>query len=169
MSTHTHTHTHTHTFTRTHTYRQCVFSPSDFHQLTLDLNTVNKDLHLPEDNREITCTDTVQSYPDHQDRFDHYEQVLCSESVSEQRSYWEIEWSGYVFISMSYKSISRKGEDKKSVFGYNDQSWSLSCSSSSYSFRHNNIETKVPVEPISSRVGVYVDHSAGTLSFYSVS
>ncbi|KAL1263767.1 hypothetical protein QQF64_004122, partial [Cirrhinus molitorella] len=40
------------------------------HQLTLDLNTVNKRLHLTENNRVITYTDTVQSYPDHPDRFD---------------------------------------------------------------------------------------------------
>ncbi|XP_077065432.1 NLR family CARD domain-containing protein 3-like isoform X2 [Siphateles boraxobius] len=138
------------------------------HQLALDLNTVNK-LHLSENNRVITFTDTeLQSYPDHPDRFDHYEQVLCIESVC-GRSYWEIEWSGYVFISVSYKSISRKGSGTECVFGYNDQSWSLSCSSSSYSFRHNNVETKLPGKSISSRIGVYVDHSAGTLSFYGIS
>ncbi|XP_077065430.1 NACHT, LRR and PYD domains-containing protein 3-like isoform X6 [Siphateles boraxobius] len=138
------------------------------HQLTLDLNTVNK-LHLSEENRVIRFTDTeLQSYPDHPDRFDHYEQVLCTESVC-GRCYWEIEWSGYVFISVSYKSIRRKGRGEECVFGYNDQSWSLSCSSSSYSFRHNNVETKLPGKSISSRIGVCVDHSAGTLSFYSVS
>ncbi|XP_067248920.1 tripartite motif-containing protein 16-like [Chanodichthys erythropterus] len=138
------------------------------HQLNLDLNTVNKRLHLSEKNRVIIDTNTDQSYPDHPDRFDVCRQVLCRESVC-GRSYWEIEWSGSVFISVSYKSISRKGRGKECVFGYNDQSWSLICSSSSYSFRHNDIITKLPVESISRRIGVYVDHSAGTLSFYSVS
>ncbi|XDV25755.1 hypothetical protein PO909_029617, partial [Leuciscus waleckii] len=86
------------------------------------------------------------------------------------RCYWEIEWSGkFVYISVSYKSISRKGSGNECLFGYNDQSWSLICSPSRYSFKHNNIQTKFPVESISSRIGVYVDHSAGTLSFYSVS
>ncbi|XDV26126.1 hypothetical protein PO909_029909 [Leuciscus waleckii] len=142
------------------------------HQLTLDLNTVNKRLRLSERNRVITNINTVQSYPDHPDRFDHYEQVLCRESVC-GRCYWEIEWSGdvlgAVYISVSYKSISRKGSVNECPFGRNDQSWSLFCSSSSYSFRHNNIKTELPVKPISRRIGVYVDHSAGTLSFYSVS
>ncbi|XP_051747708.1 tripartite motif-containing protein 16-like [Ctenopharyngodon idella] len=139
------------------------------HQLHLDLNTVNKYLRLSEGNRVITYTNTVQPYPDHPDRFDQWSQVLCRESVC-GRCYWEIEWSGIVFISVSYKSISRKGLGKECLFGYNDQSWSLICSSSSYSFRHNDIETKLPVQfIISSRIGVYVDHSAGTLSFYSVS
>ncbi len=141
---------------------------------------MNKLLRLSERNRVITGTNTVQSYPDHPDRFDYHRQVLCRESVC-GRCYWELEWSGEcVFISVSYKSIRRKGGGKKCVFGYNDQSWSLFCSRSRYSFIHNNIETDLSVKPISSRIGVYddddirrigvfVDHGAGTLSFYSVS
>ncbi|XP_067300857.1 tripartite motif-containing protein 16-like protein, partial [Pseudorasbora parva] len=144
-------------------------SPPDSRPLTLDRNTVNKHLHLSERKREITNTVTVQSYPDHPDRFDEWWQVLCRESVC-GRCYWEIEWSGKgVCISVSYKSISRKGSGKECVFGGNDQSWTLFCSSSSYSFTHNTIETKFCVKPISHRIGVFVDHSAGTLSFYSVS
>ncbi len=120
-------------------------SPSDSHQLTLDLNTVNKRLRLSERNRVITRTDTVQQYPDHPDRFD-VRQVLCRESVC-GRCYWELEWSGgVVFISVSYKSISRKG-GKECVFGCNDQSWSLICRSSRYSFIHNNIQTDLSVKP----------------------
>ncbi|XP_051743040.1 NACHT, LRR and PYD domains-containing protein 3-like isoform X3 [Ctenopharyngodon idella] len=150
-------------------------------QFTLDLNTVNKYLHLSEGNTVITHTNTPQSYPDHPDRFD-VPQVLCRESVCDRRSYWEIEWRGYgVFISVSYKSISRKGEGHECEFGRNDQSWNLRCSPVlGYSFRHNNIKTVLPVKPIISRAGVndeddhyrtgvYVDHSAGTLSFYSIS
>ncbi|KAL0175459.1 hypothetical protein M9458_027789, partial [Cirrhinus mrigala] len=62
------------------------------HQLTLDLNTVNKRLRLSKNNRVITNTGTDQPYPDHPDRFVYY-QVLCRESVC-GRCYWEIEWSG---------------------------------------------------------------------------
>uniref|UniRef100_A0A9J7Z1V7 Tripartite motif-containing protein 16-like n=1 Tax=Cyprinus carpio carpio TaxID=630221 RepID=A0A9J7Z1V7_CYPCA len=143
-------------------------SDRDFHQLTLDLNTVNKLLRLSENNRVITNTGTVQLYPDHPDRFDVC-QVLCRESVC-GRCYWEIEWSGdYMEISVSYKSISRKGQRKECWFGRNDQSWSLFCSSSRYSFIHNNMHTVLSVKPISRRIGVFVDQSAGTLSFYSVS
>ncbi len=124
-------------------------------------------LRLSERNRVITDTNTDQQYPDHPDRFDRVRQVLCRESVC-GRCYWELEWSGCVFISVSYKSISRKG-GVECFFGYNDQSWSLICSSSRYSFRHNSIVTDLSVKSISSRIGVFVDHRAGTLSFYSVS
>ncbi|XP_026114054.1 NACHT, LRR and PYD domains-containing protein 12-like [Carassius auratus] len=148
--------------------------------LTLDPNTAHTDLSLSENNREVTGVEEKQPYPDHPERFDVC-QVLCRESVC-GRCYWEIEWSGYngVCISVSYKSISRKGAGDMCWFGYNDQSWSLTCSSSSFSFRFNNIKTNLPVKSISrrigvydndyiSRIGVYVDHRAGTLSFYSVS
>uniref|UniRef100_A0A671NCP1 Tripartite motif-containing protein 16-like n=1 Tax=Sinocyclocheilus anshuiensis TaxID=1608454 RepID=A0A671NCP1_9TELE len=140
------------------------------HQLTLDPNTAHKRLHLSESNRLITATDTDQPYPDHPDRFDYWSQMLCRESVC-GRCYWEQEWSGGdgVDISVSYKSISRKGDAKEFAFGFNDQSWSLYCTHSRYTFKHNNIRTDLPVKSISSRIGVFVDHSAGTLSFYSVS
>ncbi|XP_067283722.1 tripartite motif-containing protein 16-like protein isoform X2 [Pseudorasbora parva] len=140
-----------------------------YHQLTLDPNTATGCLGISEKNRMITKTDTEQSYPEHPDRFDNVCQVLCRESVC-GRCYWEVEWSGDdVDISVSYKSISRKRRGNECGFGHNDQSWSLCRFDYSYTFIHNNIEIKLPVKPIGSRVGVYVDHSAGTLSFYSVS
>jgi len=117
----------------------------------------------------ITYTDTLQPYPDHSDRFDVIPQVLCRESLCGSR-YWEIEWIGeYVSISVSYKSISRKGGGNECKLGCNDQSWSLDCTPSSYSFWYNNMKYVLPVKSITSRVGVYVDVSAGILSFYSVS
>ncbi|XP_049335205.1 tripartite motif-containing protein 16-like isoform X14 [Astyanax mexicanus] len=139
-----------------------------FCRLTLDPNTVNQNLSLSENNRVVKFSDKVQSYSDHPERFDYFEQVLSKESVS-GRCYWEVEWSssGYVFISVSYKGISRKGDGNECWFGGNDQSWSLQTSSP-LSFWHNSTETKLSASP-SSRIGVYVDHCAGTLSFYSVS
>ncbi|GAA6112056.1 E3 ubiquitin/ISG15 ligase TRIM25-like isoform X1, partial [Tachysurus ichikawai] len=80
----------------------------------------------------------------------------------------EVERRGVVSISVSYKEINRKGGGDESLFGRNNQSWSLQDSSFSVSFWHNDIKTELR-GPSSSRIGVYVDHSAGTLSFYSVS
>ncbi|XP_062849714.1 tripartite motif-containing protein 16-like [Trichomycterus rosablanca] len=136
----------------------------------LDPNTAHKVLPLSEENKVATWSGTLHSYPDHPDRFDCCPQVLCRESVS-GRCYWEVEWSGNdgVFIAVSYKSISRKGEGDECVFGGNNQSWILFCSPSRFSFMHNNRETKIPIMLSSSRIGVYVDYRAGTLSFYSVS
>ncbi|XP_017310914.2 tripartite motif-containing protein 16 [Ictalurus punctatus] len=140
-----------------------------FCDLTLDPNTVNYYLILSERNRAVTGSKRNQQYSDHPERFDSYCQVLSKESVC-GRCYWEVEWSSAgVYISVSYKDISRKGWGNECWFGRNNQSWSLWCSSSSsLIFWHNNIKTDLGV-PSPSRIGVYVDHSAGTLSFYSVS
>ncbi|XP_070295820.1 tripartite motif-containing protein 16 [Salvelinus sp. IW2-2015] len=135
-------------------------------QLTLDPNTAHTYLSLSKGNRKVTYTDQVQPYPDHPDRFTNYCQVLCREGLS-GRCYWEVEWTGeWVYTAVSYKDISRTETD--SGFGYNNKSWSLKRSRDGYCFRHNNVETKVS-GPLSSRVGVYLDHKAGTLSFYTVS
>ncbi|XP_060769764.1 stonustoxin subunit beta-like [Neoarius graeffei] len=143
----------------------------DFCYLTLDPNTAHRRLILSEKNRAVRVSEREQRYSDHPERFDYWCQVLCKESVC-GRCYWEVEWSGaggVVDISVSYKDISRKGPGNECGFGFNNQSWSLWCSSSSsLSFWHNSIETDLRV-PSPSRIGVYVDHSAGTLSFYSVS
>ncbi|XP_071260562.1 tripartite motif-containing protein 16-like isoform X1 [Salvelinus alpinus] len=134
-------------------------------QLTLDPNTAHTHLSLSEGNRKVKRTDQVQPYPGHPDRFSNQYQVLCREGLS-GRCYWEVEWTGNVFTAVSYKDISRTETD--GGFGYNNKSWSLLYYSGDYCFIHNDVETKVS-GPQSSRVGVYLDHKAGTLSFYSVS
>ncbi|KAL1281603.1 hypothetical protein QQF64_000406 [Cirrhinus molitorella] len=137
--------------------------------LTLDPNTANTRLILSDNNRKITHVFEHQPYPDHPDRFDVL-QVLCVESLT-GHCYWETEWSGNdAAISVSYKGISRKGESKDCVFGLNDKSWSLICSGHRFTVYHNNNRTNIPaVSSSSNRVGVYVDVSTGSLSFYSVS
>eukprot|EP00067_Danio_rerio_P034246 XP_017210891.2 NACHT, LRR and PYD domains-containing protein 3-like [Danio rerio] len=137
--------------------------------LTLDPNTANIQLILSEENREVKSVRENQPYPDHPHRFDDYPQVLCRESVC-GRCYWEIDWSGAggVWISVSYKSIRRKGAGRECWFGCNAQSWCLLCDSSSFKFWHNNTHTALPVKALSRRIGVFVDHSAGTLIFYNI-
>ncbi|XP_036417731.1 tripartite motif-containing protein 16-like isoform X5 [Colossoma macropomum] len=138
-------------------------------QLTLDPNTANRKLARSERNRKMTVMHQTQTYPDHPERFDSMQQVFCRESLS-RCCYWEVEFvMGNFNIAVSYKDISRKGEGNDSKFGCNDQSWSLICFGSSFSFKHNNEQTELSVNSSSSRIGVYVDHSAGILSFYSVS
>ncbi|XP_063062961.1 tripartite motif-containing protein 16-like [Engraulis encrasicolus] len=156
-----------------------IFRPSEpvtredflkyFHQLTLDPNTAHILLRLSDGNRVAEMVNESQSYPDHPDRFDSVSQVMCSEATS-TRCYWEVEWSGLVYIAVSYKGLKRKANDNDVKLGFNPNSWALQCHSSGFWFYHNNKETELPHAQISSRiVGVYVDHRAGTLSFYSVS
>uniref|UniRef100_A0A8C4HE03 NACHT domain-containing protein n=1 Tax=Dicentrarchus labrax TaxID=13489 RepID=A0A8C4HE03_DICLA len=112
---------------------------------TLSQVTEERNIKLSDNNRKMIYVEEDQSYPDHPDRFDFWDQLLCRNGLT-GRCYWEVEWRGGVYISVSYRGISRRGNSRDCVFGWNDQSWSLCCS-----------------------VAVYVDCPAGTLSFYTVS
>ncbi|KAM4527218.1 tripartite motif-containing protein 16-like [Odontesthes bonariensis] len=135
--------------------------------ITLDPNTAHRQLLLSEGNRKVTVMNQPQSYSDHPDRFTEYPQVLSRESLT-GRCYWEVEMREGVDVAVAYKNISRAGWGTECLFGFNDKSWSLDCDPGSYTFRYNNIKTSISV-PRASRVGVYLDHRAGILSFYSIS
>ncbi|KAM6893970.1 NLR family CARD domain-containing protein 3-like [Xenentodon cancila] len=138
-------------------------------QLSIDTNTVNKHIKLSDNNRKMKCVGEDQSYPDHPDRFDFCHQLLCREVLT-GRCYWEVQWSGDVFISVSYRRIRRKGDSDDCLFGRDDHSWSLDFFDGGFSVCHNNRRTSSSSSSsVSDRVAVYVDVPAGTLSFYSVS
>uniref|UniRef100_A0A8B9LH31 B30.2/SPRY domain-containing protein n=1 Tax=Astyanax mexicanus TaxID=7994 RepID=A0A8B9LH31_ASTMX len=139
-----------------------------FRDLNLDTNTTYRRLALSNSNKTVANNDRDLTYPDHPERFD-WPQVLCKEVVSD-RAYWEVDWAGTngVNIAVSYKSIPRKGGRNECWFGCSEQSWRLYCSPFRYAFRHHSKETYIPKTNQSSRIGVYVDYSAGTLSFYSI-
>ncbi|XP_029943942.1 tripartite motif-containing protein 16-like [Salarias fasciatus] len=135
-------------------------------QITLDPNFAYRYLLLSDNNRKVTYPEAAQTYSFYPDRVTGWYQVLSRESLS-GRHYWEVETRGGVDVAVSYKNISRPGNPTECGLGYNDKSWALYCDSNRFVFWHNNIETPVS-GPQSSRVGVYLDHTAGILSFYSV-
>ncbi|KAM6968101.1 E3 ubiquitin/ISG15 ligase TRIM25-like [Aplochiton taeniatus] len=137
-------------------------------RLTLDQNTANQSLYLSERNRKVTNCLRAPSYPEHPDRFTNGQHVLCKEGLC-GRHYWETERTGrWVSAAVAFKGINRTGSGADSEFGNNRTSWRLEGDFFSFRFKHNNVECKL-TGPRSSRVGVYLDHRAGTLSFYSVS
>ncbi|KAJ8267242.1 hypothetical protein GJAV_G00140250 [Gymnothorax javanicus] len=138
------------------------------YQLTLDPNTAYRQLYLSRGNRKAALKRDAQSYSDNAHRFDSLPQVLCKEPLSGGAYYWEVEWSGEgAAIGVTYKGIKRTGYGDGARIGYNRKSWSLFCSDSSYSARHGKDQIEINA-PYSSRIGVFLDHSAGTLSFYSI-
>ncbi|CAL8309099.1 unnamed protein product [Merluccius merluccius] len=135
--------------------------------LTLDPNTAHRELSLSEDHREVMRVGEDQSHPDHPERFDSRSQVLCREGLT-GRCYWEVEWRGRVEIGVTYRGITRRGEGGDSALGLNNKSWSLCCHGDGrYIACYNRSETDIRLPPpVSTRVGVYLDRPAGSLSFY---
>ncbi|XP_012695833.2 tripartite motif-containing protein 16 [Clupea harengus] len=137
-------------------------------QPTLDPSTAHQSLRLSRGNTAVTMTTAMQPYADHPDRFDHWQQVLCTQGLMGKRCYWEVDWSGTeVDVAVAYRGLRRKGNSNESSFGWNEHSWTLYCSDDKFSFTHNGKSTTIPV-PGSMKVGIYLDHRAGTLAFYSV-
>uniref|UniRef100_UPI00398F1E45 tripartite motif-containing protein 14-like n=1 Tax=Pristiophorus japonicus TaxID=55135 RepID=UPI00398F1E45 len=136
--------------------------------------TLNEDTAYP----DLVCSPTSVSGSgqqflclDNPERFDCYEQVLCTEGLTSGRSYWEVKITEYATwwgIGVSYRSIVRKGQGKEGELGMNNQSWCLYSVEGELSALHKAKVTYLTTgHP--TRVGVYVDFEAGTVSFYSVS
>ncbi|CAL8330541.1 unnamed protein product [Boreogadus saida] len=138
-------------------------------ELTLDPKTAYRRLSLSEDNRKVTRVGEDQSCPDHPERFDYWAKVLCREGLT-GRCYWEVEWKGFVAMGVTYRGITRRGGGAESELGKNNKSWRLLCCFGCYIAVYNGRGTAIRLSPAgSTRVGVYLDRPAGTLSFYRVS
>lgn len=139
-------------------------------ELTMDLSTAHSLLSFSEDNKKMTRMETAQPYPDSPERFTDWGQVLCKEGLS-SRCYWEAEWTGeWTGIGVAYKGISRKAKGNDCVLGYNDQSWSLRYCQGKYTAWYKKSDASISVPFFDSKkVGVFLDWSAGTLSFYAIS
>lgn len=134
----------------------------------MDTNTLNGFLKLSADGRTVTHVREDQLYPPHADRFECW-QLLCSAGLT-GRCYWEVEWTGGVRVAVAYRGISRRGNGKDCVFGWNHVSWSINCSDGGLAVWHDNqVKSFPPSSSRSDRVAVYLDWPAGSLSFYRVS
>ncbi|XP_072300074.1 NACHT, LRR and PYD domains-containing protein 3-like [Eucyclogobius newberryi] len=138
--------------------------------LSLDPSTAHPRLQLSDRDAKASLANVERPYPDLPGRFDRRCQILCAQTLPE-RSYWEVRWSGEVYISVACAGIARKGETDHCLFGFNKLSWSLSCSEGGFSVWHDKNPTHL-LNALGSRSGtvaVYVDRPAGSLSFYKVS
>lgn len=139
---------------------------SDACKVTLDRNTAHKKLVLK--NQKVTVDKQEQTYPHHPERFQHRQQVLCSEGLTD-KAYWEVDWNGHATIGAAYKSICRDRRDESRI-GCNNKSWGLERFITLFSAKHNNSVKTIQVPRSNSgKLGVFLDWKGGTLTFYSVS
>lgn len=144
-----------------------AFPSLDFRRFSFDQNTADRNLRVSDDRRVVELVKDELQYPDHPERFDGCKQVLCTEWLS-GRCYWEVQWDGMVTVGVACGGIQRRGDWDACCLGRNAQSWGVLCSAQGYTPRHDNkqLETVPPLPADSRKMGVYLDCSAGTLSFF---
>ncbi|XP_067914742.1 tripartite motif-containing protein 16-like protein [Heterodontus francisci] len=137
--------------------------------LVFDPNTAHKYLRLVNGNCKVSNTSPwLQPYPDHPERFEYWQQVLCTKSFYMARCYWEVEIRGEgTHVGMTYKSIDRKGDKSNGCITGNDFSWCVQWTGKEFLVWHGDVELQGKLEKFS-RIGVYLDYQRSILSFYGV-
>ena len=82
-----------------------------------------------------------QKYDNHPEKFYSYSKVLCRQRLT-GRTYWEVEWKGEVSIGVTYRGITRRGDDGR--LGRNNKSWSLEFHDDHYSGQYSDKDTDIP-------------------------
>ncbi|XP_055369345.1 NACHT, LRR and PYD domains-containing protein 12-like isoform X2 [Betta splendens] len=139
------------------------------HRMKPGFKKSHKNLLLSEENRRVSWVPEQQPRPPHAHRFDECQQVLSQQGL-DGRCYFELDALEPFSFGLTYRTIGRKGGGGDCQLGHNYQSWAFTCSHEGCFALHG--EGKVGVASHcsrSSRVGVYLDRAAGTLSFYRVS
>ncbi|XP_041651137.1 E3 ubiquitin/ISG15 ligase TRIM25-like [Cheilinus undulatus] len=136
--------------------------------LTIDPNTANWNLALSPGGKGVCYERDALPLTCHPERFNLLPQALSKESLT-GRCYWEMTWRGRgVCVAVAYKQNKRVETADAPGFGLDGSSWALSCCNQKYDFCSSNKVTPLR-GPWSTRVGVYLDRSAGVLAFYSIS
>uniref|UniRef100_A0A667WIP6 Bloodthirsty-related gene family, member 2 n=1 Tax=Myripristis murdjan TaxID=586833 RepID=A0A667WIP6_9TELE len=136
-------------------------------EIHLSPKTAHPFLSVSEDRKQVRHTDKLQEVPDNPKRFDRVANVLAKEGFSSGRYYWEvevgekIEWN----LGVVRQSINRKG--KFTVCPANGF-WILSLKSGGQYIANTSPITLVALELKPRKVGIFLDHTEGRMSFYCV-
>ncbi|KAM4614753.1 E3 ubiquitin-protein ligase TRIM21-like [Polymixia lowei] len=135
--------------------------------VTLDPDTAHPGLILSEDGKQVYCGDVKKKFPHNSERFYKCACTLGKQSFSSGRFYFEVEVKGKTEwdLGVARESINRKGEitlNPKNGF------WTI--------WLRNGNEYKALAGPAVllylrhklQKVGVFVDHDEGLVSFYDV-
>ncbi|CAB1343857.1 unnamed protein product [Coregonus sp. 'balchen'] len=165
-------------------------------QPTLDVNSAHPNLYLSDGNTVAKTMSEPNNYPDHPDRFDHWQQVrgtlFISKTFYPQQYMWRAEFDQTTLVGSGVmtrcvrrvcQEVTTTGrctrEERRPTSPSptrastakataTNAAWSLYCSEDKHSFVHKNQSTDI-AKPRTSRGGVYVDQINGALAFYSVS
>ncbi|XP_069775817.1 E3 ubiquitin-protein ligase TRIM39-like isoform X2 [Narcine bancroftii] len=145
--------------------------------LTLDPKTANSHLILSRDGMEVRVGDKQEDLPDNPERFSHWLSILGSEGFTSGKHCWEVEVaeSSVWQVGVARSAVPRKRgfapfhwQESRKFFTPEPNAgvWALASQDGDYAAL-----TSPPVELHLKgrlrRLGVYLDYSAGQVSFYN--
>ncbi|XP_061665760.1 E3 ubiquitin-protein ligase TRIM65 [Syngnathoides biaculeatus] len=136
--------------------------------LTFDPSTANGNLVLSQENRRAQhLTSGMRPVVEHESRFDHTWQVLCSQGFKHGLHYWEMEVSKpWAYLGVTYNTIPRKEKGRRCMLGMNELSWSLQLDEKQLNAWHNGRKETLDGSSQHGRVGFLLDYETGMLTFY---
>ncbi|XP_073506256.1 tripartite motif-containing protein 14-like [Phyllobates terribilis] len=142
-----------------------VEGPAD---ILLDVNTAHNNVHISDDLKTATWTQTDEERPETAERFQDYNQVMSRRGFTSGRHYWDVEISrsGDWMVGICYPSIDRRGG--QSCIGHNNKSWGLWRFNNQYVVIHGSKVIRLPDKISSDRVRICLDYEAGQLSSYEL-
>ncbi|XP_075770187.1 butyrophilin subfamily 1 member A1-like [Pelodiscus sinensis] len=142
-------------------WRRLAF-PIEEANVTLDPDTMQRDLILSEDGKRVRWADTRQPRPDTPERFDTVHCVLGREGFTSGRLYWEVEVRDGQFwaVGVARESVSRKGWMSLSPKA---GSWAVGQWGDQFQALTDPV-TSLPLHPLS-RIRVCLDCDRGQVTF----
>ncbi|KAM4614750.1 zinc finger protein RFP-like [Polymixia lowei] len=135
--------------------------------VTLDPDTAHPGLILSEDGKQVYCGDVRNNLPDNPERFSTCAIVLGKQSFSSGRVYYEVEVKGKTEwdLGVARESINRKGVITLSPKNGFWTIW-LRNGNEYKALADHHVLLSLRDKP--QKVGVFVDHDEGLVSFYDV-
>ncbi|CAL8377070.1 unnamed protein product [Gadus morhua 'NCC'] len=134
--------------------------------VTLDPDTAHPRLILSEDGKQVHDGGVAKKLPDIPKRFTQFIHVLTRQSFSSGRFYFEVQVKDKTrwYLGVARESINRKsGTTRTPETGY----WILNYTKDGLVFK-GNPDVRLPLRAELQKVGVFVDHDEGLVSFYDV-
>ena len=135
--------------------------------VTLNADTAHPRLEVSEDGKSVTDTGVIRQVPSKEERFDSHTFLLAKEGYTSGRQYWEVDvgrrrnW----ILGVASESVARKGTmtlSPKNGF------WVIGLADGEEYWAHTDPWTTLTLSGRPEKIGIFLNISANTLSFYNV-